>query len=288
MDGVITRFAPSPTGYLHLGHAYSAWCAFDFAQRHGGRFLLRIEDIDTVRCRPEYTEAIFADLAWLGFYWPEPVRQQSQHMVTYGDALVQLQDLGLLYPCFCTRKSIQQEIANANRAPHGPDGPLYPGRCRALSMAERMERLHEGQSHALRLDVGRALELLGGVPLHWVDGEQGVEITATPEIFGDVVLARKESPTSYHLAVTLDDHVQGISHVVRGEDLRQATHLHRLLQALLGLRTPIYHHHPLLTDEQGKRYAKRDKSLTLRALRAEGVSAEAIMQRVRSGATLLA
>ncbi|MEG3641299.1 tRNA glutamyl-Q(34) synthetase GluQRS [Magnetococcus sp. PR-3] len=280
MGLVTTRFAPSPTGYLHLGHAFSAWTAFDFAHRHGGRFLLRIEDIDGGRCRPEYIDAIYEDLNWLGIYWPEPVRQQSRHMVAYGDALVQLQDLGVLYPCFCTRKEIQQEIANADHAPHGPDGPLYPGRCRDLSSGEQGERLMSGASHALRLDMTQAIALLAQ-PLYWVDGDREEEITATPEMFGDVVLARKDSPTSYHLAVTVDDHIQKISHVVRGADLREATHVHRLLQALLGLQTPIYHHHGLMTDEQGKRYAKRDKSLTLRALRASGVTVDEIKARLK-------
>jgi len=265
-----TRFAPSPTGHLHLGHAYSALLAWDAARAGDWRFILRIEDIDQGRCRPEFTEAILEDLAWLGLDWATPVRIQSQHMADYQTALDRLDGMGLLYPCFCTRKEIQAEFAAIGAAPHlakGPDGPVYPGTCRNIPPGERQARKAAGESFALRLDMARAATETG--PLTWNDAETGLR-PATPEIFGDVVLARKDTPTSYHLSVTVDDALQGISHVIRGTDLEAATHIHRLLQALLGLPSPVYRHHPLLTGEDGKRYAKRDRSLTLRSLREAG------------------
>ena len=259
----VTRFAPSPTGHLHLGHAYSAL----FAVGKGERFLVRMEDIDTGRCRAEFDTAILDDLKWLGLAWEEPVRRQSEHMDDYAGALARLDAMELLYPCFCTRKDIAAEIDGAVNAPHGPDGPLYPGLCRNMAPGERADRLAAGEAHALRLKTDRAAAQAG--PLTWHDADAG-EQTARPEIFGDVVLARKDTPTSYHLAVTLDDHLQGITLVTRGDDLFDASHLHRLLQALLGLQTPAYHHHRLLTDPDGRRYAKRDKALTLTSLRAAG------------------
>lgn len=264
---VVTRFAPSPTGGLHLGHAHSALFAFEAARRAGGRFLLRIEDIDRTRCRPEFTQAIFDDLAWLGLEWEEPVRLQSEHFDHYRAGLERLEAMALLYPCFCTRKDIAREAEGAGHAPHGPDGPLYSGHCRCLSPAERKERRAADQPFALRLDVAAALTRVG--PLSWRDHDAG-EQRARPEMFGDVVLARKDTPTSYHLAVTLDDALQGITLVTRGRDLFEATHVHRLLQALLGLPVPDYAHHRLLTDGQGRRYAKRDKALTLATLRDAG------------------
>lgn len=265
----VTRFAPSPTGYLHLGHAHAALVAHAEARRSGGRFLLRLEDIDRARCRPEFEAAIVEDLAWLGLAWSEPVRRQSDHLVDYAQALAALEGLGVLYPCFCTRADIQAEIAAAGQAPHGPDGPLYPGTCRRRPAEERARLRAEGVAHALRLDVAKAAALPG--PLTWHDRGRGV-VRAEPAAFGDVVLARKDTPTSYHLAVTVDDHLQGVTLVTRGEDLFAATHVHRLLQALLGLDTPDYHHHRLLVDENGRRFAKRDKALTLRALREAGWS----------------
>lgn len=276
----VTRFAPSPTGHLHLGHAWSALFAAG-AAGPGGRFLLRIEDIDPVRCHADYTQAIFEDLAWLGLRWERPVRHQSAHMGDYAAALARLQGKGLIYPCFCTRKDIQREVGDIHRAPHAPDGaPLYPGTCRALPSAEAAARaIHE--PHALRLDVGRALDLIDR-PLTWTDRVRGVQETA-PQMFGDVVLARKDAPTSYHLAVTVDDALQGITLVTRGEDLFEATHIHRLLQALLDLPTPQYHHHDLLTGPDGKRFAKRDKSLTLRAMRENGASVEEVLARLEVG-----
>ncbi|KIL98038.1 glutamyl-Q-tRNA synthetase [Paramagnetospirillum magnetotacticum MS-1] len=263
----ITRFAPSPTGELHLGHAHSALFAFAEAQGARGRFLLRIEDIDRTRCRPEFTQAIRADLSWLGLDWEEPVRIQSEHFEDYRAALDRIDAMGLLYPCFCTRKDIAREVEGAGNAPHGPDGPLYPGHCRLLSQAERTARRESGQSFALRLDMAEAVRRAG--PLVWHDRDQGEQI-ARPELFGDVVLARKDIPASYHLAVTVDDALQGVTLVTRGQDLFEATHVHRLLQSLLGLAVPDYRHHRLLTDESGRRYAKRDRSLTLKALREAG------------------
>lgn len=270
MDKLVTRFAPSPTGLLHLGHARSALEGWRAAQDGGGRFLLRIEDIDRSRCREEFVAAIFADLAWLGLRWEEPVRRQSRHFDDYRAALERLQRMELVYPCFCTRQDIQREIDGAAAAPHGPDGPLYPGTCRHLSQDERQEKLAAGLAYALRLDVAGALAATG--PLSWHDEQVG-DIAADPLSLGDVVLARKDTPTSYHLSVTVDDHLQGITLVTRGVDLFAATHVHRLLQALLGYRTPRYRHHELLTDDSGRRLAKRDKALTLRAMRDSGLTA---------------
>ena len=269
---IVTRFAPSPTGLIHLGSAYSALFAERAAREASGRFLLRIEDIDRARCRPEFTDAIFEDLGWLGLRWEEPVRRQSDHFADYRAALGRLEAMALLYPCFCTRTEIVAEIAAAGAAPHladphGAEGPPYPGTCRRLEAGPRAERLARGDNHALRLDVAKAAAIAG--PLAWHDRARGDQ-AARPELLGDVVLARKDVPTSYHLAVTLDDHLQGITLVTRGEDLFVATHTHRLLQALLGLATPDYHHHKLLLGPDGRRFAKRDRSLTLRALREAG------------------
>ena len=264
---IVTRFAPSPTGYLHLGHAHSALLAWRRAREAGGRFLVRLEDIDATRCRAEFADAALADLAWLGIDWDGAVRRQSAHFADYRRALDRLEGLGLVYPCFCTRAAIQAEIARAGSAPHGPEGPIYPGTCRGRAADERRRRIAAGEAVALRLDVRRALAGIG--ELDWVD-EQAGSIRANPASHGDVVLARKEMPTSYHLAVTVDDALQGVTLVTRGEDLFTATHIHRLLQALLGLPVPHYHHHKLLTDASGRRYAKRDRALTLRALREAG------------------
>lgn len=276
-----TRFAPSPTGLLHLGHAYAAGFAFELARREGGRFLIRLEDIDGTRARPEYEQAIFDDLAWLGLDWERPVRRQSDHFDDYRRALGELQEHGLIYPCFCTRKEIQAEIAGAANAPQGPDGPLYPGTCRLRSEAERAEKIAAGLPFALRLDVAKAAAMTGG-PLFWEDLEHGRH-AATPEVFGDVVLARKETPASYHLAVVVDDALQDITHVTRGLDLLPATHLHRLLQALLGLPVPQYHHHKLITDDEGKRLAKRDQARSLKSLREAGWIPEQVWAAVGLG-----
>jgi glutamyl-Q tRNA(Asp) synthetase len=266
---VVTRFAPSPTGLLHLGHAHAALFAWRAAEAARGRCLLRIEDIDRGRCRSEFEAAIEEDLAWLDLHWEGPVRRQSEHLGTYAEILAELHGRGLLYPCFCTRKEIRAEIARAAEAPHGPDGPLYPGTCRELGEAERRARLSAGEPHALRLDVARATAETG--PLVWVDRGRS-EVAAEPAVFGDVVLARKDTSTSYHLAVTLDDALQGVTLVTRGADLFPATHIHRLLQALLDLPVPEWHHHDLLTDNAGKRLAKRHDPLTIRALREAGKS----------------
>ncbi len=263
VDKQVTRFAPSPTGLLHLGHARSALAGWQAARDSGGRFLLRIEDIDAGRCREEFVAAIFEDLAWLGLTWEQPVRRQSQHFADYRAALDMLERCGLIYPCFCTRA----DIAAAITAPHGPEGPVYPGTCRHLTDDECDRRIMTGQPYALRLKVHKALTLTG--PLLWHDDDAGT-VAADPLSLGDVVLARKDVPTSYHLSVTVDDHLQGITLVTRGMDLFHATHIHRLLQALLGYATPRYRHHALVVDAQGRRLAKRDKAMTLRALRQVG------------------
>jgi glutamyl-Q tRNA(Asp) synthetase len=276
-----TRFAPSPTGYLHLGHAFAACTAFEAAA--GEAFVLRIEDIDRTRCRPEYEAAILEDLAWLGLSWQQPVRHQSAHFDDYAAALAALERHGVLYPCFCTRQEIAAEIARAADAPHGPEGASYPGTCRALSAGERAIRM-TAQSYALRLDIGKALARIG----HTITfeeigrgpaGEHG-RITADPECMGDVVLARKELPASYHLAVVVDDALQGIELVTRGEDLFHATHVQRLLQELLGLPAPHYAHHRLILDERGRKFSKRDQAVTLRTLRAAGVTPAEIRKRI--------
>ena len=277
---LVTRLAPSPTGFLPLGHAYSALAGFTAARDAAdGRFLPRIEDIDASRCRPEFAAAIHDDLAWLGLAWEQPVRRQSEHFADYAAALDRLGTLGLLYPCFCTRQQIQDEIARSAGAPHpaapasGGEGPPYPGTCRALPRAEAERRVAAGEAYALRLDLGRALPVAtASGPLSWVDDNRG-SILAAPEPFGDVVLARKETPTSYHLAVTLDDALQGVTLVTPGADLFAATHVHRLLQALLDLPVPRYRHHGLITDAGGRRLAKRDRAATIRSLRQQGFDA---------------
>ena len=270
---VVTRFAPSPTGYLHLGHVRSALEGWRAAREAGGRFLLRIEDIDHTRCRPEYIGAIIEDLRWLGLDWDGPVRRQSEHSDDYRTALAKLEAAGLLYPCFCTRRKIQAEIARAGGAPQDEMGTPYPGTCRHLGAAERAARRNSAADYALRLNVGAALAQTAA--LFWCEGDMRIE--ADPAALGDVVLARKEVPTSYHLAVTVDDALQGVTLVTRAVDLFAATHIHRLLQALLDLPTPQYRHHPLLTDASGRRLAKRDRALTIRAMREAGRSPEEIL-----------
>ena len=270
----ITRFAPSPSGYLHLGHAYAALVAWEAARAAGGQFLLRIEDIDRSRCRPEFEQGIIEDLRWLGLDWDGRPLRQSERMALYDQALDRLDRQGVLYPCFCTRRRIRAEIAHASQAPHGAAGEaIYPGICRSLSTAERRLRIAGGEPFALRLDVGRALELTG--PLTWHDLRAGTT-EARPELLGDVVLARKDVPSSYHLAVTLDDAAQAVTLVTRGEDLFQATHVHRLLQALLGLPQPRYYHHNLIANSTGLRLAKRNRAVTLRTLRQSGRRPEEI------------
>ena len=280
----ITRFAPSPTGYLHLGHVRSALEGWRAARRDGGRFLLRLEDIDQTRCRDEYATAILDDLAWLGLTWDGPVRKQSEHFDEYRRALDRLEAMAVLYPCFCTRREIRDEIARSGSAPHAQSGSPYPGTCRDLSPGSRDEKRRNGFDYALRLDLAHALALTG--PLYWVEeGKSGPHRKrADPAPLGDVVIARKEMPASYHLAVTVDDAIQGVTLVTRGEDLAAATDIHRLLQALLGLSTPHYRHHELLTDAAGRRLAKRDRALTLRSMRKGGVSpTEIIAQAALTG-----
>jgi len=288
----VTRFAPSPTGRLHLGHGYSAVRAHDLARAAGGRFLLRIEDIDTTRSRAEHVAAIRADLAWLGLAW-DGYAVQSERMGLYEGALARLRAMGVVYPCVCTRAAIA-----SLSAPHGPEGAVYPGTCRGRAAVD------PGRPHAWRLDVGRALAMVGAqgvtgslveAPLHhaahgppprsgedlwWHDAGAGW-VRADPGSLGDVVLARKDVATSYHLAVTVDDAAQGVTDVVRGVDLFEATHVHRLLQALLGLPTPRYHHHPLLTGADGERLAKRHNSPTLEAMRLAGEDGQAVAERLR-------
>jgi glutamyl-Q tRNA(Asp) synthetase len=270
---IVTRFAPSPTGYLHLGHALSALIAWRRAREAGGRFLLRLEDIDPGRCRPEFAAAIEEDLRWLGVDWDGAVRVQSEHLDAYQAVLDGLAARGLLYPCFCTRADILREVAASASAPHGPDGaPLYPGTCRRLSAAERAARIAAGVPHAMRLDMARAVGTVGS-PLFFEEEGEG-PVACEPARFGDVVLARKDAPASYHLCVTHDDALQGVTLVTRGADLKLATHLHRLVQALMGWRAPVYAHHRLLTDVSGRRLAKRDRAATLRALREAGLAPE--------------
>jgi glutamyl-Q tRNA(Asp) synthetase len=276
---IVTRFAPSPTGYLHLGHAFSALIAWRRAREAGGRFLLRIEDIDPGRCRPEFAAAIEEDLAWLGLDWDGPVRVQSQHLDEYRAALDGLAERGLLYPCFCSRGEILAEVAGSAGAPHTPDGtPRYPGTCRALSSDERSERIARGDRYALRLDMARAMQAIA-LPLTFEDANDG-SVVCDPSPFGDAVLGRKDAPASYHLCVTHDDAAQGVTLVTRGEDLKPATHLQRLIQALMGWPAPAYAHHRLLTDASGRRLAKRDNAATLRALRNDGRSFEEVRASV--------
>jgi glutamyl-Q tRNA(Asp) synthetase len=278
MSRPVFRFAPSPNGYLHLGHALSALINFDMARAAGGRLLLRIEDIDGARCRPEYEAAIYQDLAWLGIVWEEPVRRQSAHFDDYRAALARLDGLGLLYPSFESRSEIAALVAAREAQapwPRDPDGaPLYPGDARTLSPAERRRRMASGQPYALRLDMSAAIARTG--PLTWSEtgtgGGEGGSVAAAPAMWGDVVLARKDTPTSYHLAVVVDDARQGVTHVVRGQDLFQSTGVHRLLQALLDLPTPHYHHHRLVLDADGQKLSKSTRATALRALRDGGAS----------------
>lgn len=279
---IVTRFAPSPTGYLHLGHAFAALTAYETAKKADGRFLLRIEDIDTARSRPEFEKAIFEDLGWLGLEWEKPVLRQSERADAYRAALTRSDEMGVLYPCFCTRKEIASEIARSVEAPHGPDGPIYPGTCRKLSADERRARIVR-EPYALRLDVAKAAARVGTLTFEEKsarpDGERGT-INVEPALFGDIVLARKEMPGAYHLAVVVDDAHQGVTLVTRGNDLFQATHVQRLLQALLGLPAPAYAHHRLILDEQGKKFSKRDNAVTLRALRESGTTPGEIRARL--------
>ena len=273
----VTRFAPSPTGFLHIGHAYAAFFAAEKARSSGGLFLLRIEDIDQSRCRPIYLDGIYEDLEWLGLKWEHPVRIQSNNMDDYQKALDKLKRLGIIYPCFCTRKEIKAEIQRAGGAPHGVEGAVYPGLCKALSPERREKKLSAGLPYAFRLDVKNALKLVG--KLTWTDvikGKQKVQ----PYGLGDIVIARKDTPTSYHLAVTVDDAIQGVTLVTRGEDLLLSTSIHRLIQSLLGLEAPTYYHHRLFMDSNGAKLSKRDETMTIRFLRHSGRTPEDIKRMV--------
>ena len=311
-ERVTTRFAPSPTGRLHLGHAYSALLAHRFARARGGRFLLRIEDIDPGRSREAHVAGILEDLAWLGIDWDGPAVRQSERLPLYQEALDRLKAEGLVYRCVCTRAEIAREIAASGSAPHGPDGPVYPGTCRprgregdrhpgesrgprspTAEILDRGFRRDDGErSYAWRLDMGEALLRLRGTGLTWTDAQAG-EVVAGPERFGDVELARKDAPTSYHLAVTVDDAAQGVTDIVRGLDLFAATDVHRLLQALLDLPTPNYHHHRLLTGADGQRLAKRHGAPTIASLRESGadpasIAADLLAGRLPTGYALAA
>lgn len=281
---MVTRFAPSPTGYLHLGHAYSARMGFDAARRHGGTFLLRIKDIDQTRCRPEFVDGILEDMHFLGLRFPTPVRKQSDHMADYEAAIQKLLALDVLYPCFCTRAEIAAELQAAQSAPQdgAQPAPIYPGRCRSLVPEEAATRMSQGHNYALRLSTEkteRRLRDLGRWPLDFFDTHHGT-VAVSPSLVGDVVLARKEVRTSYHLAVVVDDAIQQVTLVTRGEDLFLSTHVHRQLQALLDLPTPRYAHHPLLRDVDGERLAKRRGSESIRSLRQKGMSADEMWAKI--------
>jgi len=276
---IVTRFAPSPTGFLHLGHAYAAW----LAREAGERFLLRIEDLDASRCRETFVTALVEDLAWLGVAWDEPVLRQSQRFSLYRKYLAKLEAMQVLYPCFCTRKEIAHEIARSAEAPQGADGTLYPGICKRLAPAMREAKIKSGVPYALRLDVEKAAALAG--PLTLIEhgegpGQQRGFLAATPSLFGDIVLSRKDMPASYHLAVVADDAESGVTLVTRGNDLFAASHVQRLIQALLGLPAPAYAHHKLILDEDGRKFSKRNKGVTLRSLRQSGVSPDEIRRRL--------
>jgi len=280
----VFRFAPSPNGYLHLGHALSALINADRAKAAGGRLLLRIEDIDAARCRPEYEATIYADLAWLGLAWEQPVRRQSEHYDDYRAALAKLDAMGLVYPSFESRAVIAALVAAREPWPRDPDGaPLYPGAANTMPAAERARRMAAGAAYALRLDMAAALKRAG--PLAWQEtgagpvGETGT-IAANPAAWGDVILARKDTPTSYHLAVTVDDAAQGVTDVVRGRDLFHATSVHRLLQALLGWPAPRYQHHRLILDAEGLKLSKSTLATGLRELHAQGATPADIRKAV--------
>jgi glutamyl-Q tRNA(Asp) synthetase len=285
----VFRFAPSPNGELHLGHACSALVDFELCRRAGGRFLLRIEDIDPTRCRPEYEEGIYRDLAWLGLAWEEPVRRQSEHLDDYRAATMRLQSMELVYPSFMSRAEVTAATGDPSW-PRDPDGaPLYPGHDRDLDPAEAEARIAAGAPYALRIRMDKALALAG--PLSWREegegpnGESGT-VEADPAAWGDFVVARKEVPTAYHLAVVVDDAAQGVTHVVRGRDLFFATAAHVLLQKLLGFPSPRYHHHALVTDEAGRKLSKSDRDTSLRALREAGATPEDIQRMIGIDATL--
>ncbi len=269
--GAVTRFAPSPTGRLHLGHAFAAWTAYRAAKESGGKFLLRIEDIDSGRCRPEFIDGIFEDLEWLGLHWEGKPRLQSEHMAEYAEALEALHKKGVLYPCVCTRKEIEAEVAKMGHAPHAGETVIYPGTCRGKNIDPDSVK-----NFSWRLDIEKA-SALAGKNLFFTDKFKG-RIKARPDIFGDIVLARKDAGVSYHLCSVWDDWRQGVTFVTRGEDLFDSTHVHRLLQELFGAPVPTYGHHRLISDENGRRLAKRNASVTIKALREKGLNVEDIFK----------
>lgn len=278
---IITRFAPSPTGRLHLGHAFSALVAHDQARAAAGRFLLRIDDLDAGRVRDDYRTGIDEDLAWLGLTPDAPPLVQSQRVAAYEQALNHLRQARLAYPCFCSRADIAAQIAASVAAPHGPDGTAYPGNCRTLAPSAAEDRIAAGDPHCWRLDMAGALARVTQ-PLAWHDAIRG-DISADPAPFGDIVLARRDAPAAYHLASTFDDSAQGITLVVRGTDLFAATHIHRLLQALLDLPTPAYHHHALIAGADGRRLAKRDDAASIVSLRLGGTDPALLVDGLRKG-----
>lgn len=282
----VLRFAPSPNGFLHLGHAYSALLNFETARKLGGRFLLRIEDIDRDRCKPEFEMAIKEDLAWLGLEWEEPVRRQSDHFADYSARLADLAARGLVYPCFCTRSDIARAVATRKEGPRDPDGgPLYPGTCKRHSSQERAARAAARQNTAFRLDVEAAVAQTGE-RLYWQEydaGEEPREIAAKPSLWGDPIVARRDIPASYHIAVVVDDAEQGITDIVRGRDLFDATSLHRLLQVLLRLPAPNYRHHSLVLDENGQKLSKSARAKSIRSMREAGVTAAEIRRQLGFG-----
>ncbi len=271
----VTRFAPSPTGRLHLGHILAARVAHSIARSADGVFLLRHEDIDGPRVREEFYQHIEEDLKWLGLVWDGPALRQTTRISAYETAFAFLRERNLVYPCFCTRREIQEEWARMGAAPQGPEAPIYPGTCRRLSVIERQEKIQSGALFAWRLDSKLASETVG--PLTFHDLSFG-EISVKPDLLGDVVLARKDIGTAYHLAVVVDDAFQKITHVTRGEDLLSSTHVHRLLQKLLDLPEPLYDHHPLMLDENGKRLAKRSESQAIAVLRENGMSPDEVLK----------
>lgn len=284
----VFRFAPSSNGYLHLGHAYSALLNFSMARATGGRLLLRIEDIDVDRCRFEYEQAIYEDLGWLGLTWETPVRRQSEHFPDYANALAKLSMQGLTYPCFCSRRDIMDAASRQANWPRDPDGsPLYPGICKHLSRDEQQRRIAAGEAAALRIDMDAALAKAGR-HLYWREMGPDLEardVAAEPSLWGDALLSRKDIPASYHIAVVVDDALQGVTDVVRGEDLFMATGLHRLLQVLLDIPAPSYRHHSLLRDASGRKLSKSARAKSIRALRNEGLSVAAVRDKLSPGLT---
>ncbi len=278
-EQIITRFAPSPTGLLHLGHLYAALFACDLAAKHGGRFLLRYEDIDITRIREHFYTQIEEDLAWAGLTWETPTLRQTTRTAAYSDALEKLKSLGVIYPCFCTRKDIQRELKSITRAPHGPDGPHYPQTCKKLTLPEIQQRLDDRLEPSWRLDSARAKELTGD--LTFTDALHG-QINVDHTLLGDLILARKDIGTSYHIAVVVDDAFQNITDVTRGKDLLESTHIHRVLQVLLALPEPKYHHHKLVCDNDAERLTKRNAALSIQSLREQEISKESLIELAHS------